>query len=83
MLRKKGVMENLDELTQKDAQTCCSGLDLTNANSDSGSAGDLARTQFQRFGPEWNDVGAEWRAGEFYKDLSPTVPCATAALKRW
>jgi CRP/FNR family transcriptional regulator, cyclic AMP receptor protein len=64
-------MENLDERTQKDAQTCCTGLDLTNANTVSGSAGNLTRTQFLRSGPEWNDVSAEWRAGEFYKDLSP------------
>jgi CRP/FNR family transcriptional regulator len=73
-------MENPDEPTQKDAQTCCSALDLTNANTVSSSAGDLTRTQFLRFRPEWNDVGAEWRAGEFYKDLSPRAMCEFESL---
>lgn len=34
-------MENLEERTQKDAQTRCSGADRHNANTVSGSEGDL------------------------------------------
>jgi CRP/FNR family transcriptional regulator, cyclic AMP receptor protein len=65
-------MENLDERAQRDAQACCSSAVLYNANTVNGSEGDLDRIPMRLdSGPKWNDANAEWRAGEFYKDLSP------------
>src|SRR5450631_947945 len=67
-------MENLDERTQKDDQTCCGGADLHNADTVSGSTEDLTRAEKLRHSrPKWNDANAEWRAGEIYKNLSPTA----------
>lgn len=53
-------MKNLGTRTQKNAQSWCSGADSQNSN-----------TLLLNSGPKWNDAGAEWRAGEIYKDLSP------------
>lgn len=58
--------------TLKDFQFECSGAGLLNANMVSESMGDLTRTQFQlHSAPKRSDASAEWRTGEFYKDLSP------------
>ena len=74
IVEKGAVMENLYERAQRDAQACCSSAVLYNADTVSGSEGDLARTPMRLdCGPKWNDANAEWRAGEFYKDLSPTA----------
>ena len=66
------IISRLASRTQKDAQTSCSGADSHNANTVSGSAGELTRTPLLlHFRSEWSDAGAEWRAGQFYKDFSP------------
>lgn len=60
-------MEDLDERTQNDAQTHC-------AKTGNASAGDLNPAQLLLHSrPKWKDACAEWRAGEIYKDLSPTA----------
>jgi CRP/FNR family transcriptional regulator, cyclic AMP receptor protein len=67
-------MENLDVQAQKGVPTCCICADLHNARTVNGSAGDLNPTPvLLRSGSKWNDAGAEWRAGEIYKDLSPSA----------
>lgn len=64
-------MENLGTRTQKDAQIWRSGADLYNANTKSGPEEELSLTPILLHPrPKWNDAGANWRAGEFYKDFS-------------
>lgn len=65
-------MENLDKRSRKDAQGCCSGVDVPNANTVSTSVGDLTTTPMPlRSRHTWNDARVEWKAGEFYRDLLP------------
>ena len=74
-------MENLDKRSQKDAQGCCSGVDVPNANTVSNSVGDLTTTpMLLRSRHTWNDASVEWRAGEFYRDLSPEAMSEFEAL---
>jgi hypothetical protein len=61
------IMENLDEWPQKGAHTTCFSGDLPNAKI----LADLTQAPMHPpSGHNWNDAGAGWRAGEFYKDIS-------------
>ncbi len=65
-------MNDLGARTQKDAQAWGSGEDQRNPNTVSGPAGEWTRTPMLLHSqPKWKEASAEWRTGEFYKDLSP------------
>lgn len=57
--------------SRKDVRGSCFGMDFRNADSISDSAGDLTGIPMSLTRHKWNEAGALWRAGEFYKDLSP------------
>lgn len=62
---------NLEAWTQMDAQAGCTGADLHNAHTVTGTAGEPPRPILLYSRPKWDDASAEWRMGEIYKDLSP------------
>lgn len=65
-------MENLDGLSQMSAQCRCSGVNLPDANTISGSEHNLASTSMPlRPKHTWKDASAEWRSGEFFRSLPP------------
>jgi CRP/FNR family transcriptional regulator len=71
-LRKKVVVENLDKQYQRHAQGWCSGAVVPNANAVCDAFGDLTTTTVPVYsGRTWNHARAEWRAGDFFKGLSP------------
>ncbi|MGA3131757.1 MAG: Crp/Fnr family transcriptional regulator [Terracidiphilus sp.] len=64
-------MENLENRYQRHAQGCCAGVDVCDANTIGGLGDNFTKTPMPlRPRREWNDAGAEWRAGDFFKDLS-------------
>jgi CRP/FNR family cyclic AMP-dependent transcriptional regulator len=68
---KVGIMQNLSNQYQKRTQGRCPGVDVLNANFAGDSVGNFTSTPMSlRPNQKWNDVSAEWRAGQFYKDLS-------------
>ncbi len=67
-------MNNLDKRSSKRAPGCRSGPVLPNANPAGDSVNDLPGEPILA-NPvrKWNDPAAEWRAGEFFRDLSPAT----------
>ena len=65
-------MENLENRYQRHAQGCCAGVDVCDANTIGGLGDNFTKTPMPlRPRREWNDASAEWRAGDFFKDLPP------------
>jgi CRP/FNR family transcriptional regulator, cyclic AMP receptor protein len=65
-------MEILEKQYQRHAQGCRPGVDIPNANAIFNAIVESTTIPvLPFFGRRWNDVGAEWRVGDFFKDLSP------------
>ncbi|MDE3199279.1 MAG: cyclic nucleotide-binding domain-containing protein, partial [Acidobacteriota bacterium] len=65
-------MEDRDERTQNSVQVSCPDTELYCEDTVIGLAKEPTDMQMPRYPRRsWNDPGAEWRAGEIYKGLSP------------
>jgi hypothetical protein len=62
-------MENFDGWNHRDARSGYSGAEVADEGIVFGLVG--GKTPPPRRRPTWNDAGAGWRCGEFYKSLSP------------
>jgi len=69
-----GTMGNLYGQTHKEAQTCCAGADCLKEKAAHRSGGEFSGTAMLSHSEAmWNNARAEWRAGEFFKCLSPNA----------
>jgi len=66
------IMEYLHRSTDEEIHPGWSGVECFRGKAENGRAIELhGPPAWQHSGAKWNDAGAPWRAGEFYKSLSP------------